>query len=392
MQEAGIISTITRAIPWAFLSICVIALAVFIPISFTIEDFELKRSRGIHEGFVSLERDATLDAFERWAANVTKRLYIVVSTKKNISRPAARFTKVLEDAAKRGVEIRIYTNSPNITGPEGSTVKLWPRTNGDKLYANIALGDDNKVFTASSFFQMTSKPILTYALWFHDSVDAAQDVENLIDVIWETPAEQYRETVLKRKWIGGKGYYISHDGVNFMLDPSNLYPLGRNYSCYGNISYVLSDIAMERFVVTPNLYQNSIKKFKYTLDAVVVTGMFEQRDSFMTKKADVFVPRYHLTKQRHHIRSLLANCAVATGNWNSIYQCPDNVEIDGTVAFADNIGLVMITSGIGDIANTKNIVLGVTSNDKNYWGPIINAAKESLLAANCTWLPKPIIN
>ena len=351
-------SVLVKVVPWFFSAICVVLIAVFSYFSFTSDKLVLETFCRSPEAAVFWnEPNATLDQFREWAENVSDRLYVVISVQGSIERQPDAFTDVLERARDRGVEIKIYSNNANISLP-GAKVKYFPRK--EKMMVNFALGDSSKVFVPSSFFSMSDKPTITHMLRFDNCSSAGQEVASLFEMIWDTP-EGDRKTAVKRRWIVRNGYYNNHNGVNFLFGPTSLYPMNRTTTCATNISHLLGNLAMERSVVSSSLYPSHVSGFSGALDATIVTGMFEQMDSFQSKKAIVYTMRDHLVQNKEQVRSLLVNMEVAPRN--ELYEC-SGLEIEGTVAYTNNLGYLLMPCGIGEVFDDKHVLLGVTSNNK----------------------------
>ena len=350
---------VTTVVPWFLCAICGVSIAVFSYFSFTNDHLVLEtfcRSPTV-DVFLN-DSTGTLISFEEWAENITDRLSIVISVNSYLDHPPEAFTAVLQRALNRGVHVRLYTNHENVTGPKGTHVKRFPRT--EKFMVNLAVGDLEKVFVPSSFFQTSTSPMITHVLRFDNCSSAGQEATNIFEMIWDTPRGD-RKTAVKQRWIVRKGYYGNHNGVNFLFGPTTLYPMNRTTTCAVNVSLLLGDLAMERTVVSSTLYPSRVRGINGALDASIVTGMFEQMDSFQSKKATVFTMREHLVTNKEQVRSLLVNMAVAPRN--NLYQCR-NLEIDGTVAYTDNLGYILMPCGIGDIYDEDQVLLGVASNNK----------------------------
>ena len=338
---------------WFVLFLALFSAAVAVPCSLLWNPSHLTNECTNLNARVEFLNNAThvLEEFATFTRDAEHSLDIVIALPPAFSQTPPLFTEVLYAAIKRGVTIRIFTNSHDLSVPAGVKVKYF--TQPYTFSMNFAVRDSDYIFIPSSFFGFNGdmkSPAVSFLASFGKCESAGQDLLSLFDLLWNR-----KKNVQEYKWMAGYGFNPTHHELQFLLDPPELYPIGRK-----NHTSVIFDsldwASDQKIVFTSNIFPDNMSDVHSAYVGATVSGLFEL-NQYNEEPLKLVVSRAQFDKNREAFHSLISNTKVP-----SLSLC--SIDFDGTM-IVSKTRLVLSPSGISDVFTGKTVMLGIVL-DGNY--------------------------
>lgn len=347
--------SISSIVQWIVLIISMILSCFVIPFALLSDDSQIvdKCSSLKTNLTFSSNHIGWVDDFVNYAQEVVSSMDIVIALPEGSSGKNEKFHKALSDAIGRGVSIRIVTNSRELEVPKGVAVHYFDEP-GYTLKMNIAMADNGYIFMPSSFFGATSdptKPSVAYLAKFGRCESAGQDMEALFDLLWTR-----KRRVQKHRWIAGRGFTPNHRSVEFLIDPLDLYPLGRsNHS--SQVTQALDWTHYQKFVFSSNIFPDNMTSVSDALVGSTISGLFEL-NQFSEDPLRLIVDEAGYQANIETFRSMLSN--IKSGGFAVC-----GIAFDGTIIVTSK-KVILFPSGIADVFKETTAVLGIVFDDVSY--------------------------
>lgn len=294
-----------------------------------------------------------IDDFVAYASEIMDVMDIIISVPAGSNGKNEKFNTALANALSRGVKIRIVTDNQDLQVPEGIEVRYFSEP-GYTMKMNIAVGDNGYVFMPSSFFGATADPetqAVSYLAKFGRCESASQDLLTLFDLMWSR-----KRRVQKHQWIAKRGFVPNHRNVEFLVDPIDLYPLGRSNHSY-QITNSLDWTHYQKFVFSSNIFPDNMTSVNNALVGATISGLFELTQ-FSEDPMKLIVDERDYNASIEAFRSMLSNI-----NQGGFAVC--DLAFDGTIIVTSK-KVILFPSGISDVFKKKTAILGVVFEDVNY--------------------------
>lgn len=332
-----------------FLGASILFIAVAVPFSLT-EKINILDDSGIIREVYLLDQTSPLffDNFIEY--DVKERLDLVISYHDNASELPQNWNAHLQNAMKRGVKIRIYTNNKSYVPPSGIQIHYFA-DDSLGLNVNFAIGDNQSIFFPSTFFATKEKRVQSFLVLFRKCPSLVQDLYQIFDMLWNKP-DKLDGAVQKKRWMADKGFKSIHkDGIQFLISPTSEFPVGRN-----NNSFVLKDLLKskreKKVILTSSFYPQDIHEYYSAASAAYYASLLESELNIeeiinLTVSRDEYLNH---TEPYHSMSFTMVN--------NSISYCDQTYE--GSIIAATG-KLLLIQGDLSQIIGRKNYInIGVT--------------------------------
>ena len=282
--------------------------------------------------------------FEEFAAKAMSTLDICIALPATFEETPPAFTAALESALGRGVAVRIFTNNGRLSVPAGAKVKYFQQNYVFEM--NFVVRDGAYIFMPSSFFGVDGTlrvPAVAYAAQFGKCESAGQDLLSLFDLLWNR-----KKNVQEYKWMARKGFNPVHAGLQFLLDPPHLFPLGRKN--HTSVIFDALDWASDQKIVfTRNIFPQNMSDVDNAYVGATVSGLFEL-NQYNEESLELVLSRTEFNLNLEPFYSLVSNMQDPY-----LFLCA--IDFDVTMIVSKK-RLVFFPSGISDVFTGNTVSLG----------------------------------
>lgn len=268
----------SNLISYEILFVFLLAMVIVTPFTFStitneqdfpINNFTIK--------FIGIFNSTDTEIPKRFAAlcqKSKKTIDIILSTQ-GVQFPQF-FTQEIENAVKRGVKVRIYTDFPNITVPKGVQTRHFSNSSLP-FYVNYGVFDRKDIIIPSRFYHVVD-PIynnseVSYLVFILNHCYAAADLDDLFDMFWHYPS-----VVFRHDWANHYKEYNRH--FSFVLSPTDVFPLG-----FANVTNSLRNVSQcipeeVTYCFTPSIFPKNINTTQDAIYGAEASHLFEASPSF----------------------------------------------------------------------------------------------------------------
>jgi len=299
----------------------------------------------------STDSSTNINAFIDLLSNVNTSANIIFSTSPISNVVDPRFSKALEDAAKRGVNVQIYTSDHSFQAPSGTVVRYYPK-NQFSFRVNLALLDGNRVFYPSSFFYSVNSTILSYYVYYSNAIAVNSFLSNFFEFFWTLPSSG-KHNVNKYKWIIYQQY---SKNVNFTWDPNTYYTLDHPNLSQA-ISLALDDSSDFKIVLSSSFFPDSFVDRSHSATTAYYVSLLEN-SPFNEKLMSIYANKDYINQHKPGFH--LLSFSRVTESAFSLKGCP--FLIDGTIIAATD-SMVLFPAGYNEVFHEETITIGFSITD-----------------------------
>ena len=316
-----------------------------------------------------------LSDFAKFVSKATSTLDMCIGLPDSFEETPPDFTAALKSALTKGVTVRIFTNNMRLSRPDGVKVKYFQQNYNFEM--NFVVRDGAYIFVPSSFFGVRGNlkvPAVSYVAQFGQCESAAQDLLSLFDLLWNR-----KKNVQEYMWMAGKGFNPVHAGLQFLLDPPHLFPLGRDN--HTNVIFDTLDWASDQKVVfTRNIFPDDMSDVDNAYVGATVSGLFEL-NQYNEESLELVLSRQEFNRNQEAFYSLVSNMRDPY-----LFLC--SVAFDGTMIVSKK-RLVLFPSGMSDVFTGHTVSLGFVL-EADYLKSVLDL-KEGLRADGTCFTVQPMI-
>ena len=325
---------------------------------------------------VSINSEVNLNFFIDLINNSRKSILIVISLTKNHSILPPKLINALNEALKRQIIIKIYTNSDLFDNFSLIQIKKF-NSDSIKMKINFALIDNLQSFYPSSFFTNEIN-ILTYYVYYSNSYSVYYHLYQFFDYLWTLPING-KHYINKYSWVI---YSPISKNSNFTWEPNSIYPLDHP-SLTNLINLALDDSADNKIFLSSSIFPSKISE-KYSPLQSFYLSLLENQP-FYEKFMSILIPSDHFLKNLNGFKSLLTS-----RNSDSTFELRNcSYHIDGTLIIVSD-QIIFFPTGYDEAFSEKFLFIGFNILDKSSYFILKNYLDLNLIS-KCTLRKKPEI-